>query len=109
MAAPLLIMQSNGGVAAPPEVSRRAALSLLSGPAAGPTAGLWHLAPHDLHDCITIDMGGRHVAPVFSTMNMAGNLGAMLFPLAVPWFVRGAGWDGGAEQHWGGGDHRWRN
>ena len=34
----LLIMQSNGGVATPAEVSRRAALSLLSGPAAGPTA-----------------------------------------------------------------------
>jgi N-methylhydantoinase A len=54
----LLIMQSNGGVATPTEVSRRAALSLLSGPASGPTAGLWHLAPHGLRDCITIDMGG---------------------------------------------------
>ena len=54
----LLIMQSNGGVATPAEISERAALSLLSGPAAGPTAGLWQLAPHGLEDCITIDMGG---------------------------------------------------
>ena len=54
----LLIMQSNGGVATPAEISERAALSLLSGPAAGPTAGLWQLAPHGLRDCITVDMGG---------------------------------------------------
>jgi N-methylhydantoinase A len=54
----LLVMQSNGGVATPGEVSRRAALSLLSGPASGPTAGLWQLEPHGLRDCITIDMGG---------------------------------------------------
>ncbi|HWI70934.1 MAG TPA: hydantoinase/oxoprolinase family protein, partial [Baekduia sp.] len=54
----LLIMQSNGGVATPAEITERAALSLLSGPASGPTAGLWQLAPHGLRDCITIDMGG---------------------------------------------------
>jgi N-methylhydantoinase A len=54
----LLVMQSNGGVATPREVSERAALSLLSGPASGPTAGLWQLAPHGVRDCITIDMGG---------------------------------------------------
>jgi N-methylhydantoinase A len=54
----LLIMQSNGGVATPAEVSERAALSLLSGPASGPTAGLWHLAPHGERNCLTIDMGG---------------------------------------------------
>jgi MFS family permease len=36
---------------------------------------------------ITIDMGGRHVAPVFATMNMVGNFGAMLFPVVVPWVV----------------------
>ena len=51
-------MQSNGGVATPAEISERAALSLLSGPASGPTAGLWQLAPHGLRDCITMDMGG---------------------------------------------------
>ena len=54
----LLIMQSNGGVATPDEVSERAALSLLSGPASGPTGGLWQLEPHGVRKCITIDMGG---------------------------------------------------
>lgn len=33
---------------------------------------------------ITIDMGGRYVAPVFGTMNMVGNLGALAFPVVVP-------------------------
>lgn len=32
----------------------------------------------------TIDMGGRHAPTVFSTMNMMGNFGAALFPVAVP-------------------------
>jgi ACS family glucarate transporter-like MFS transporter len=43
---------------------------------------------------ITIDIGERHVAPVFATMNMAGNVGAALFPLLVPPLVEGTGsWD----------------
>lgn len=32
---------------------------------------------------ITIDMGGRNVATLFSTMNMFGNLGALAFPIVV--------------------------
>ena len=35
---------------------------------------------------VTMDMGGRHVGAVFATMNMVGNIGAGLFPLAVPIF-----------------------
>ena len=54
----LLIMQSNGGVATPDELARRAALSLLSGPASGPTAGLLEVAPHGWDRCLTVDMGG---------------------------------------------------
>lgn len=55
---------------------------------------------------ITIDMGGRNVATVFSMMNMVGNIGAMLFPWFTPHFKRfvesspaireltgGSGWD----------------
>ena len=43
---------------------------------------------------VTMDMGGRHVATVFSMMNMAGNLGAFGLPLLVPPLVRAAdGWD----------------
>jgi len=34
----------------------------------------------------TMDIGGRHVAPVFSTMNMIGNFGAGLLPLVAPRF-----------------------
>ncbi|HEY8505391.1 MAG TPA: MFS transporter [Gemmataceae bacterium] len=44
---------------------------------------------------LTIDMGGRHIGSVFSTMNMAGNLGAAAFPLIVPAWVRLAGGDWG--------------
>ena len=36
---------------------------------------------------ITIDMGGRQVPAVFSTMNMCGNVGAMAFPIVVPWYL----------------------
>jgi ACS family glucarate transporter-like MFS transporter len=36
----------------------------------------------------TIDMGGRHAPTVFSTMNMLGNFGASLFPMAVPMLLR---------------------
>jgi nitrate/nitrite transporter NarK len=42
---------------------------------------------------ITIDMGGRHVAAVFSVMNAAGNVGAALFPMMVPKLVQWAGWE----------------
>jgi N-methylhydantoinase A len=54
----LLVMQSNGGVAAPRTAIARAATTLLSGPAAGPLAGLALMAPHGEDRCITIDMGG---------------------------------------------------
>ena len=33
---------------------------------------------------ITMDLGGKHAGAVFATMNMAGNIGAGLFPLLVP-------------------------
>ncbi|MEO1998872.1 MAG: MFS transporter, partial [Planctomycetaceae bacterium] len=42
----------------------------------------------------TIDMGGAHVAQVFSTMNMAGNVGAVAFPFIVPELIEASGnWD----------------
>jgi N-methylhydantoinase A len=50
----LLIMQSNGGVASPSSVSRLAAMTLLSGPAAAPAAGL----ALGYQDFISVDMGG---------------------------------------------------
>lgn len=71
----LRIMQSNGGVVTPEIVRERAAMTLLSGPAAGPRAGAFYGAVHGLADCITVDMGGtsfdaamlRGGEPLFAT------------------------------------------
>jgi MFS family permease len=41
----------------------------------------------------TIDLGGRHVATLFSVMNMAGNIGAALMPAAVVFIKNRRGWD----------------
>jgi N-methylhydantoinase A len=54
----LRIMQSNGGVTSPEAVAALAASTLLSGPAAAPTAGLAALQPHNEDSFITVDMGG---------------------------------------------------
>ena len=54
----LLIMQSNGGVMTPDVAREKAALTLLSGPAGGPGAGLFYARAHDQNRCITVDMGG---------------------------------------------------
>ncbi len=54
----LLIMQSNGGVISPQLARDRAALTLLSGPAGGPGAGLFYVRAHGQDKCITTDMGG---------------------------------------------------
>ena len=54
----LLIMQSNGGVVSPEVARDRAAVTLLSGPAAGPSAGMAFAEAHGYRDCITVDMGG---------------------------------------------------
>ena len=54
----LLIMQSNGGIVSPQVAMEKAAVTLLSGPAAGPVAGIEYTSVQDYDDCITIDMGG---------------------------------------------------
>jgi N-methylhydantoinase A len=54
----LLIMQSNGGVMTPDVARKSPALTLLSGPAGGPIAGLAAARPHGKDSCIVIDMGG---------------------------------------------------
>jgi N-methylhydantoinase A len=54
----LLIMQSNGGVVSPEVAIEKAAVTLLSGPAAGPVAGVEYASVQGYADCITIDMGG---------------------------------------------------
>ena len=54
----LLIMQSNGGVITPQLAREKAALTLLSGPAGGPGAGLFYVRLHGQDKCIITDMGG---------------------------------------------------
>jgi len=54
----LLIMQSNGGVVSPEIATDSAAVTLLSGPAGGPVAGITYTSIQGYNDCITIDMGG---------------------------------------------------
>ncbi len=54
----LLIMQSNGGVMSPQIAREKAALTLLSGPAGGPGAGLFYARALGRDRCITTDMGG---------------------------------------------------
>lgn len=54
----LLLMQSNGGVVTPDVVKKSPAVTVLSGPAAAPTAGAFYANLMNYKDCITIDMGG---------------------------------------------------
>lgn len=54
----LRVMQSNGGVTSADTVAALAASTLLSGPAAAPTAGLAAIEPHGADRFITVDMGG---------------------------------------------------
>jgi N-methylhydantoinase A len=54
----LLVMQSNGGVATPDIVARFPATTVLSGPAAGPVAGLATVRARGSSDCLVVDMGG---------------------------------------------------
>lgn len=54
----LLIMQSNGGVVVPKQVKKNPAVTVLSGPAAAPTAGAFYSQLLGYKNCITVDMGG---------------------------------------------------
>ena len=54
----LLIMQSNGGVVIPEQVKKNPAVTVLSGPAAAPTAGAFYAQLLGYKNCITVDMGG---------------------------------------------------
>lgn len=54
----LLVMQSNSGVMSLDLARKSAARTLLSGPAAGPGAGLQYARLHGSESCITVDMGG---------------------------------------------------
>ena len=81
----LLIMQSNGGVAAPTNVARLAATTLLSGPAAAPAAGLACMAPRREKSFIAVDMGGTSFdAALVRNGEPAVTLGVNRYALALP-------------------------
>lgn len=54
----LFIVQSNGGLAAIPDVNRSAVATILSGPAAGVAAASGFAGHHGYQDFVTMDMGG---------------------------------------------------
>ena len=58
IAAPLLLMQSNGGVAGVAAISRAPAVTALSGPAAGVIGARAVAAACGIGDLITVDVGG---------------------------------------------------
>jgi N-methylhydantoinase A len=58
IAAPLLLMQSNGGVAGAATIGRAPALTVLSGPAAGVVGARDVAAAADIGDIVTVDIGG---------------------------------------------------
>lgn len=62
----LLIMQSNGGLAAPEVVAARPVTTLLSGPAGGPVAGAGAAVAVGVPRAITADMGGTSFEVSFS-------------------------------------------
>ncbi len=62
----LLIMQSNGGVVTPEIVKKSPAVTVLSGPAAAPTASIFYANHMGYKDCITVDMGGTSLMPALS-------------------------------------------
>ncbi len=58
IAAPLLLMQSNGGVAGAGTIGRAPALTVLSGPAAGVVGARDVAAAAGMGDVVTVDIGG---------------------------------------------------
>ncbi len=56
--APLLLMQSNGGVASAQKIRKAPALTALSGPAAGVVGACAVAAEAGIEDIITVDIGG---------------------------------------------------
>lgn len=58
IAAPLLLMQSNGGVAGAATIGRAPALTVLSGPAAGVVGARDVAAASGAGDIVTVDIGG---------------------------------------------------
>ncbi|MFH0814427.1 MAG: hydantoinase/oxoprolinase family protein [Pseudomonadota bacterium] len=54
----LLIVTSSGGVMSPEAIMEKAGVTLTSGPATGPVAGIWYGDLYGIGSLITMDMGG---------------------------------------------------
>jgi len=95
----LLMMQSNGGVISPELAIEKAAVTLLSGPAGGPVAGVEYSAVQGYDDCITVDMGGtsfdasmvRNKTPMVTTSGEINRLRLALPMLNVVTIGAGGG------------------
>ncbi|MCC6721051.1 MAG: hydantoinase/oxoprolinase family protein [Bacteroidia bacterium] len=83
----LLIMQSNGGVVLPEQVKKNPAVTVLSGPAAAPTAGAFYSELLGYKNSITVDMGGTSfdAALVINNQCVTGTEGSInRYRIALP-------------------------
>lgn len=83
----LLIMQSNGGVVLPEQVKKNPAVTVLSGPAAAPTAGAFYSELLGYKNSITVDMGGTSfdAALVIDNQCVTGTEGSInRYRIALP-------------------------
>jgi len=83
----LLVMQSNGGVVSPEAVCKNPAVTVLSGPAAAPTAGAFYSKMLNYRNCITVDMGGTSfdAALVIDNQCITGTEGSInRYRIALP-------------------------
>lgn len=88
VAAPLLVMQSNGGVAGTEVIGRAPAVTALSGPAAGVVGARDVAAAAGIRDIITVDIGGTSadiclVAGGRIELTQTGRVGPWPLPLPM--------------------------
>jgi N-methylhydantoinase A len=88
IAAPLLLMQSNGGVAGAATIGRAPALTVLSGPAAGVVGARDVAAAVGIGDIVTVDIGGTSADICLLrggqiALTQRGHIGAWPLPLPM--------------------------
>jgi len=86
--APLLLMQSNGGVAGASTIGRAPALTVLSGPAAGVVGAREVAAAAGINDIVTVDIGGTSADICLLrggqiTLTQRGRIGEWPLPLPM--------------------------
>lgn len=88
IAAPLLVMQSNGGVAGTDVIRRAPAVTALSGPAAGVVGARDVAAAAGIRDLVTVDIGGTSadiclIAAGRIELTQSGRVGTWPLPLPM--------------------------